>query len=225
MDTIKPGYRLIPISIRSLEATAINPPPNAYARIFPPKPPSEARGWSTSACNRFEAEAKNLQANIKVMLARYNRLLRRLPRAARARSDLLQLSLLLHDSAAVAVVTPPSVPVRTRETQRLPSRADLRLEARRNGVSLPVLWERFPPESLAEKKQMTEELGRYWQRQRPQLPAGDGFTEYLRRQAKELAKARGDKTLYQRLLADADWKAKQKADYDSITNIDLGDLL
>lgn len=217
MDTIPSGFRLVAVGPLLHHHVLVEHP--APRREPPPAP------WPERHFHRWEAEAKNILERLRRDVSRYNRLVHRLPRASRARSDLLKISLLLSESPHIAVATPPSLPLRSpRERVKPASRADLRAEARRNKTPLPMLWERFPPENAVERVVMQKELTTYWQRQRPKLPAGSpasDFAAYLREQAKAMARARKDPALYIRLLSDPNWKAKQKADFDAITSIEL----
>jgi hypothetical protein len=173
---------------------------------------------------RRQQEIKDDLAALQAKILLHNRLTRDLPRALRARFDLLRVSLIWDDASQIA--TPmrgvrPEAP-----TYTPPSRASLREAARRNRVPLPMLWDRFPPEDLHERRLMQKELGAYYTRQAPKAAAstGDGFGKFLKQQAADAAKLAKSPDLAGRLLSDSEWKARQRATFDSLSNIDLSDI-
>lgn len=151
------------------------------------------------------------------------------PRATLARHDILRVTIAWDSSPQIAV--PLSEPKRAPDRGKpsaLASRAELRALARANRVPLPMLWERFPPSDFSEQKQMQKELGAYFARQAPKdaKRSSDGFATFLRQQAKDTAKLAGNPDLYGRLLADSEWKARQRATFDGLMSedLDLGEI-
>lgn len=168
-----------------------------------------------------EVEAANLHTFLLASLSRYNRLVRRLPRERRVAHSLFSLSLLYMDSPHIAGQFPPPPTPNSYPVRPSTSKADLRIEARRNRVPAPLLWERFPPDTLFERKEMYRELGAYHARQAPKVAkaTGDGFSDFLKRQAREAGQLAKDPTLAGRLLSSPEWKARQRASYNEILKI------
>jgi hypothetical protein len=147
-------------------------------------------------------------------LRSYNRLIKRLGLTARHIHGLhLRATLLLEDTPFIQGETPldHKRPIPNFKRFAPPTRAELRAEARRNRVPLPMLWDRFPPETEDERAQMAKDVGL--------RPSADPFISWLHTEAK--TEARRQKTTVKALLADPIWIATQKAFYTSALTLEL----
>jgi len=201
MDTIVSGFRLI-----------IHPNPTSF--LILPRP---------RVANRGEALASRL-ATITRLITEYNMIAKRTSRADLAahgcheRIDLLR-------SYSPQILGLATIPLPYTSYREPVSKAELRQEAKKNGMSASMRWDRFPPTSLEERRQMALEIRPF---NRSPITAAvtkaspklDAFRDYLRTQAKRAAKATSSHP--SSYLTNSDWCAEQKRAFDSLMEIDLG---
>lgn len=191
-------------------------------------PPGTNFTLSRKARDHHRAQrAKSLLASARKAIIEYNLIVRHLPQAELSKLRLFARLDLLHSEAPLGPVVATTgdespfdfraapVPPKTglRHDYTPPSRAELRLEARRNRVPPPQLWDRFPPANAAERAEMARELARYNARR----PAGRplGFADFMKAEIRK-APARA---------SDPKWRAEKLAEWQAITSTDLSDIL
>lgn len=111
--------------------------------------------------------------------------------------------------------------------QANPDRAHAREVLRKAKLPEPLIWDRWPPHSAAEKSEMAERLARWRPAngqapvapRRPTPPPIDPFEAYVMREARRVAKASGE--FPSAVAAKADFRERCKRFYDEILSIDL----